>query len=269
MKQNFARTLSCMILVMSFVGVVPLFADENTVNLESAIVQDFSKPEAQNWFVLGSKFSTKPSGEAPFPRLSWANAWPQAGKTVYGSTSEKDIRALGVAMLFDRKEFNWVDVVPGIKTGGDGATATWKPIELPLPGRIKAVDIWVWSGNFDYYLEGYFRDYKGIVHVLNMGNLSYKGWKNLRVAMPDSVPQSRKYLPNLEQLKLVKFRIWTRPNEAVVSTQNAEASALDRSVKFYFSNIKVLTDTFESIYDGENLSSPSLIQDTWNQGAKK
>ena len=107
MKQNFARTLSCMILIMSFVGVVPLFADENTVNLESAIVQDFSKPEAQNWFVLGSKFSTKPSGEAPFPRLSWANAWPQAGKTVYGSTSEKDIRALGVAMLFDRKEFNW------------------------------------------------------------------------------------------------------------------------------------------------------------------
>jgi hypothetical protein len=259
MKQNLARTLCLLLLAMAFGGTAQLFADENTVNLESKIVQDFSKTESQNWFVMGSKFSTK-----GFPQLAWAPYAPQA-LVGYG-TDSKDMKSLGVAMLFDRQEYNWVDIIPGSKSS-DGK---WTPAELPLPGRIKAIDVWMWSGNYDYYVEVFVRDYKGIVHTLGMGDLNFVGWRNMRVLVPDSVPQSRKYLPKRESLDLVKFRIWTKPTEKVViPTNDPRATDMDRAVKFYFNNIKVLTDTYESLYDGDNLSQPNVVQQVWGASGNK
>ena len=253
MKQNFARTLSILLVLSAIVGAAPLFADENTVNLESVIVQNFSDPAAQNWFVMGSKFATK-----TFPRLTFAKAWPQS---LYGyDTAGKDIRSLGIAMLYDRQEYNWVDIVPGTK-GSDGK---FSPTELPLPGRVKMLDLWVWSGNYEYYLEAYVRDYTGVVHTINMGDLNFVGWKNVRINVPENIPQARKYLPKKESLSLVKFRIWTRPTEKVViPTNDPKATDIDRAVKFYFSNIKVLTDTYESLFDGDNLTQPGIVKDTW------
>jgi hypothetical protein len=251
-----------MLALMSFVGAAQLFADENTVNLESVVVQNFDNPDAQPWFAMGSKFST-----AGFPRVSYIKAWPQS---LYGySPDNKDLKALGVAMLFDRQEYNWVDLIPGTKTG-DAANPTYTPKELPLPGRVKMIDLWVWSGNYDYYLEAYVRDFTGVVHTIQLGDLNFVGWKNLRINVPDSIPQSRKYLPKREALSLVKFRIWTRPTEKVViPTNNPKATDIDKAVKFYFDNVKVLTDTFESLYDGDNLTQPSVIQDAWGAGGNK
>ena len=84
------------------------------------------------------------------------------------------------------------------------------PIEIPLPGRVKMIDMWVWSGNFNYYLEAFVRDYRGVVYTIPMGDLNFVGWKNLRINIPDNMPQSKKYLPRREGLTLVKFRIWTQ-----------------------------------------------------------
>ena len=154
----------------------------------------------------------------------------------------QNAKSLSVAMLFDRKEYNWIDIIPGTKD---------KPIELPLPGRVKMLDLWVWSGNFNYYLEAFVRDYRGIVYTIPMGDLTFVGWKNLRINIPDNIPQSKKYLPRREGLTLVKFRIWTRPNEVVVIPgTEAATDPLDKAVKFNFNTIKVLTDTFESLFDG-------------------
>lgn len=253
MKQRIVRVLLLTVVVFSLTGAAKLFADENTVNLESRIIQDFSKQENQNWFVLGSKFATK-----DFPQIGFIKTYPIS---VFGSNtdSNKDLKSLGIASLFDRKEYNWVDIIPGTKD---------KPIELPLPGRVKALDMWVWSGNYDYYLEAYVRDYKGIVYTVQMGNLNFAGWKNLRINIPESIPQAKKYLPKRQSLTLVKFRIWTRPTESVVIPGTApDASPFDRAVKFYFSNMKVLTDTYETLFDGDTLADPNVVKDAW--GAKK
>ena len=179
MKQHIARALLVTLVLLSAAGGM-LFADDTTVNLESRLVQDFSKPEAQNWFAIGSKFST-----GDFPHWGFINGGPIA---VIGTDPQaiKDARSLGVAMLFNRQEYNWVDIIPGTKD---------KPVEIPLPGRVKMLDMWVWSGNFDYYLEAYVRDYKGIVYTIPMGDLDFVGWKNLRINIPDNIPQSEKYLP--------------------------------------------------------------------------
>jgi hypothetical protein len=269
MKQHIKRALLITVALLSLAGTGILFADETTVNLESKIIQDFSKPENQNWFVMGSKFTT-----GDFPRSGIIKGGPLA--LLGGDPGAMlNARSLGIAMLFDRKEYNWVDIIPGTKD---------KPIELPLPGRVKMLDLWIWSGDFDYYVEAFFRDFRGIVHTLPMGDLNFVGWKNIRITIPDTIVQSKKYLPKREGLSLVKFRIWTKPGEVVVlpgaggdlpakTDPNYDKLISDRnlamSVKFYFNNIKVLTDTFESLYDGDIFTNPDIYKDALGAGAKK
>jgi hypothetical protein len=254
MKQHINRALLITVALLALAGSGLLFADESTVNLESRVIQDFSKPEAQNWFVLGSKFST-----GDFPHVGFIKGGPTA---ILGGdqTAMANARSLGVAMLFDRKEYNWIDIVPGTKD---------KPTELPLPGRIKMIDMWVWSGNYNYYLEAFVRDFRGVVYTIPMGNLNFVGWKNLRINIPDNVPQSKKYLPRHEALTLVKFRIWTRPTEIVVVPGTEGGTDVDKAVKFYFNNLKVLTDTFESLFDGDTMTNPDVYKDALGAGAKK
>lgn len=255
MKQHVAKAF-CLSLVFVFLIVAnPLFAEDKAVNLESIVVQSFDDPDAEPWFVIGSKFSHQ-----GFPRLAYIPTWPQA---IYGSNREgRDLRSLGISMLFDRREYNWVDVIPGTKTG-EGENATYEPIELSLPGRINQIDLWIWSPNMNYYLEVYLRDYKGVVHILPMGDLNHIGWKNFRVNVPTNIPQSRKYLPFHERLKLVKFRIWARPTEVAAIPAPVNAPLQDRAIFFYFDQLKVLTDTFEALFDGDGLTDPSFIQDNW------
>ncbi|HTX72921.1 MAG TPA: flagellar filament outer layer protein FlaA [Rectinemataceae bacterium] len=255
MKQHIVRALLITVVLLCLTGGGQLFADETTMSLESRLVQDFSKPDAQNWFAIGSKFST-----GDFPHYGFISGGPQA---VLGSDPQaaKDAKSLGIAMLFDRKEYNWVDIIPGTKD---------KPTEIPLPGRVKMIDMWVWSGDFDYYLEAYVRDYKGIVYTIPMGDLSFAGWKDLRINIPDSVPQAKTYLPRKQSLTLVKFRIWTRPTEAVVVPGlPTDATDLDKAVKFYFYDIKVLTDTFETLFDGDTLTNPDVYKDALTNSAAK
>ncbi len=257
MKQRIARAFLLCLVFACLNGAGSLFADEITVNLESRAValspgkNAAGKDLYGTWDLLGSKFSTK-----GFPAKTDIKSWPNA---VYGSNPEQtDIKSLGVALLFDRKEYNWVDIIPGTKAA---------PAEIPLPGRVQMIDMWVWSGNYDYYLEAFVRDYKGIVHTINMGNLDFAGWKNLRVNVPTAIPQSKKYLPRRESMSLVKFRIWTRPSEIVAAPINdRNATDMDKAVKFYFHNVKVLTDTFETLFDGDTLTRPELLKEAWGSG---
>ena len=44
---------------------------------------------------------------------------------------------------------------------------------------------------------------------------------------------------------------------------------MDKAVKFNFNNLKVLTDTYESLFDGDTLSNPDVYKDALGSGAKK
>lgn len=253
MKQG-GLIIACLTLISLFISGSVIFADEKTVNLESRVVVSFDtedtvKDTAGNpvyWVWSDSKtarekFSSKFRTDG-YPQLALAKAWPTA---LHGSTPEKpdSLKSLGIRFEFTRKEYNWVDIVPLVKAG-DKADV---PAEVPLPGRVKSLDMWVWGANFDYYLEAFIRDYTGVVHILPMGDLNFEGWKNLRVSIPDSIPQSKRYLPKKEGLALVKFRIWTRPTEKVTGFTT------------FFDQIKVLTDTFETLYDGDALADSAAL----------
>jgi hypothetical protein len=221
------------------------FGDENTVNFESIILDSFDGDSAYTWKVEASKFATKTSEET-FPLINYVASWPSA---LFGANREGlDLKSLGIRGRFDRRGYNWIDIYPVAADGGEDAG----PTEIPLPGRVQYVDLWAWGSNLNYYVEVFVRDYQGMIHVLNAGDLGYQGWKNLRAYVPSSIPQSKRVLPRLASLRFVKFRIWTRPMEPV------------NDFYVYFDQLKILTDTFESIYDGDELADPARVQELWN-----
>jgi hypothetical protein len=181
-----------------------------------------------------------------FPKLSYVSSWPAA---IFGSNREGlPLKSLGIWGRFDRRGYNWIDVYPVAAGGGDDAS----PVEIPIPGRATYLDMWVWGSNLNYYIEAYVRDHQGIVHTVRMGDIGYTGWKNLRATIPNHIPQSKRVLPRLAALTFVKFRIWTQPAEPV------------NNFYIYFDQFKVLTDTFELNYDGDELADPVRVQELWN-----
>ena len=255
MKQGGFKALSfavCLIL-MAGIAVSTAFGDEDTKDYESIVLEFFNDEASHEWtigsktysFDFGwaldaSKFASTIDDES-FPKMTYVPAWPQA---YYGINSQgKDIKSLGIWGKFDRRGYNWVDVYP---VDGDG-----EPFEIPIPGRVSYFDMWVWGANLQYYIEIYIRDWQGVVHTLYLGNIAYQGWKNLRVQVPTSIPQAKRVLPRLASLQFIKFRIWTTPVERV------------DNFYVYFNHFKVLTDTFETLFDGNDLADPDRVQELW------
>ena len=105
-----------------------------------------------------------------------------------------------------------------------------------------------------------------MVHVLNLGNLNYRGWANLRVAIPSSIPQTSQYVAqlgaggefvsDLRGLQIVKMVLWTRPGEQV------------GGFFVYLDEIKVETDVYRDPFDGEELRTAESVQQLWEEGGR-
>jgi hypothetical protein len=270
MKQGSFRAvrLAVFLLVMVSLAVFSAYGDEHTVDYESIVLDTFDGSTSHEWTFGGrtysyefewkldaSKFATKVSdddgNEEQYPKITYVPSWPMA---VFGTNRDgKELKSLGVWGKFDRRGYNWIDVYPAkMDSGGDGEEP--EPFEIPIPGRIRYMDMWVWGSNLNYYIEAYVRDHNGVVHSLYLGNVGYTGWKNLRTNIPTHIAQSKRILPRLAGLTFVKFRIWTQPTEKV------------GDFYVYFKQFKVLTDTFESIFDGDELADPEHVQELWAAG---
>jgi hypothetical protein len=256
MKQGSFRAV-CLIL-LAWTAIFSAFGDENTVNSETVLIDAFDGSTTHTWKAEGkdrtyefewrtdaSKFTTK-TDEAAYPRLTYVPTFPQA---LFGRTPpEDDQRSLGIWGKFDRKGYNWIDLYPVAAGGAEDA----EPFEIPLPGRVQYLDFWLWGSNLNFYIEAYVRDSQGVVYPIRVGNLNFAGWKNLRVNIPPNIPQSKRVLPRLAGLTFVKFRITTQPIEQV------------DNFYVYLDHFKILTDTFESLYDGNDLGDPDYVQELWS-----
>jgi hypothetical protein len=245
----------CLILFMCL-SAASAFGDEMTIDYESIVLENFDGDSHHEWTVGGktysyefewklaaSAFATKKDGEE-FPKMTYVASWPMA---LFGNNRDgKDLKSFGIWGNFDRRGYNWIDLYP-VKTDGSE-----EAFEIPIPGRISYLDLWVWGSNLNYYIEAYLRDYSGVVHNVYLGNIAFQGWKNLRTRIPGSIRQSKRILPRLASLTFVKFRVWTTPMENV------------NDFYIYFDQFKILTDTFESLYDGDELADPDQVQELWN-----
>ncbi|MDR2718443.1 MAG: flagellar filament outer layer protein FlaA [Treponema sp.] len=249
------------LVVLAFITVVSTYGDDRTVDLTSIVLEDFGDVTTHewndgrhprnleySWTLAASKFATKSKdgngNEVNYPIMAYVETWPIS---LFGYNREgKTIKSLGIHGRFDRRGFNWIDLYP---VGSDGSA-----YEIPMPGRVRYIDMWAWGANLDYLVEAYVRDYQGVVHIIKLGNLAYTGWKNLRANIPNNISQSKRVLPNLAQLRFIKFRIWTQPGEQV------------SDFYIYFKQFKVLTDVFESAFDGDELADPDLLPQLWASG---
>ena len=269
------RGLFTLSLILFFLAAGLCFSDEVAMNLQSFIVETFDNPNAPDtdeshsdlrnwpsehkWMIRGSKFSSiikSENGEDDvYPKMAFVNAWPE---NLYRKEPEgKTLRILGIHGKFDRMGYNFIEIYPAkmgkTRDGKDGLV----PTEILFPGRVKNLDLWVWGSMYDFYLEVNVMDYRGISHVLPLGSLKYKGWRNLSVNIPNYIRQSVVYAPALKGLKLVKFILWTKPTEKV------------DDFYVYLDEIKVFSDIFEDKWDGEGLGDPIRIQELWSEAEKK
>ena len=262
MKQGSFRAvrLAVFLLIVLSMTVPPVFGDSNTVDQMSVILDKFNGELSKEWTYGGrtysyefewaldaSKFATTTSTES-FPMMTYVDTWPQA---LYGvNRNNLDIRSLGIWGRFDRRGYNWIDVYPIVPGSGSDSEGP-VPFEIPIPGRVQYLDMWVWGSNFNFYMEAYFRDYLGVVHSVNMGELSFQGWRNLRARIPNHIPQAKRTLPHFAPLTFIKFRIWTTPLERV------------DNFFVYFNQMKILTDIHETHFDGNELIDPERVREIW------
>lgn len=260
MKTKLLISIAFVCLILLFF-TVHITADETMLSLESRVIETFENDAdtgaecTTRWFVRGSKFIAE-----GMPVVKSVKGWPEA---LHGKNrEEKDYRVLGIFAGFGRKGYNFIDIIPSREFDGnrdketdvfatdkDGKRWVYRPIIFP--GRIRAFSTWVWGSNYNYYMEVHVKDHNGSIHVLPLGNLTFTGWKNVSIEVPTAIPQSETYIPRLKRLRIELIRIWTRPEERVTEFW------------LYLDQMKVLTDMFETRYDGDELEDEKFLKDTW------
>ncbi len=238
-----ASLLIILAALLLFASASSLMADEAIQNFESVVLETFDNPDARQWAVVGSKFITD-----GMPLVVYAPAWPEA---LFGANRDNlDLKVLGVQASFDRQGYNYLEFIPVEKD----QSGTLQPAPIDLPGRVQTLDLWVWGSNYDYYMEAHVMDYTGRVHVLPLGGLKYVGWNNLKARIPSYIPQAGGHITPggfLKTLKLVKLVMWTKPTENVAG------------FNVYLDQIKILTDSFVTRFDGDDLADPAYVQEIW------
>jgi len=241
MKQTSFKII-CLI-IWACITVFSGFADD-TVSYESFILESFNGDDDNPyiWKTDTSRFIT-----GGFPVTTYVEAWPIAVFGYNRAQNSTPLRSFGINGRFDRMGYNWVDLYPVLSDDADE-----KPYEIPIPGQVINLDMWVWGANLRYYIEVFVRDYRGVVHALRLGDISFLGWRNLRVNVPNNIVQTRRTLPSYAGLSFVKFRIWTQPVERV------------DNFYIYFKQLRVLTNTFQNLFDGNELADPDYVDTLWN-----
>lgn len=238
-------------LVVAILMPLAVAAQTATTNYQTRVIEDFDDPEGSEWVVLGSKFIAE-----GYPQMAHVRTWPEA---LYRREPEdRTLRALGVQAAFDRPGYNFLEFIP-VETNDEGEQV---PRGIDIPGRVRNLDMWVWGSNFDYYIDVHVRDYRGMTHVLRLGDIGYVGWRNMRISIPTWIPQDTRYTAELRNgeftsdlrgLQLVKIVLWTRPTERV------------NGFYVYLDEIKVETDMYRDPFDGEDLRDPEFVQELWSE----
>jgi hypothetical protein len=259
---SFTALCAAACLIWAFVPALSSYGDDATAQLESIVLESFGGDTAHVWTAGGKKYSydfewkldaskfATATSDGSYPMKGYVTAWPVA---LYGyKRSGEELKSLGIHGRFDRRGYNWIDLYPSKGGSGDDAN---DPLEIPIPGRLRNIDMWIWGSNLDFYMEVYLRDNQGVVHNIKLGNIGHTGWKNLRVNVPTNIIQSKRVLPRISGLKFVKFRIWTQPTERI------------GDFYIYLNQFKVLTDVFETLFDGNELADPEYVQELWSDAS--
>lgn len=223
--------LAVLASVVFFVGIAGSQepGKDRTKNLQTYVLSSFEK--AEDWTVEFSQYTAKvfEAGKGwvqdnaknqlrGFEGKPWGLDFPHI---------KGESRVIGIKASFDRKGYNYIIVRP--------------KAPIPMEGLVSEIDLWVWGGNFKYKLELQLIDYKGFEHTLDAGWLNFTGWRNIRIKIPEWIPQGEQYIPRLKTLRFKAFKLLAHP---------AERSDV---YYVYFDRMQIQTDVYLSRFDGDEL----------------
>lgn len=250
---------------------------KDIVNLQTFVLSDFGDEiDQSNNMVWVAKFSryAKPadtSKQMSDPDTNVCAPVYFEGKPLGlpQSMEKKQKYCLGVKAAYIKQGYNWIELYPIVLSGGvlDGngkpmtsvightgnnvlddlggkfTNLSKQATNVNLIGVVKSLDVWVWGGNYRYWLDFHLVDYKGFLHRLNAGDVNYVGWLNLRTRIPDYIPQTEYHVPFMKNLKLIMLKLWSYPNERV------------DQFYVYFDYMQVQTDVYEQRFNGDELGT--------------
>jgi hypothetical protein len=163
-------------------------------------------------------------------------------------------------------EVDWKDRTP-VLTYDQALRKDVSERGIQLPGRTKAISMWVHARGFPYTMEVWVKDFKGDVHILEKQTINFVGWRPLVFEIPANLPQSSDTYPVTRVSKLV--RIVIREVSNVAGEHSSTSTRNSSDVYVFFDQIKVLTDTYEVYFDGQDLHKNFEGNTNTNPGTQK
>ncbi|MCP4131645.1 MAG: hypothetical protein GY754_11765 [bacterium] len=281
-NKKFVSITVCLLLAVlaGFVGpqsvdskiITSVEADISGEELKALVIEDFEevKPGKEGWNVITTpkQFDDKKLDDDkrkkrnPVEKLELkmiqgkpndmiGEAWSLTKK---GDT-EKTKNCMGVNFKFKYPGHNSVHLLapPELSWDEKKPVMTYNPATrsnvqergVQLPGRAKAISVWVHGRGNPYDLEVWVKDYRGSTHILKMGSVNFVGWRPIKVDIPEWIPQATESYPITRVSKITRFVL-----RADVHVPRAE---LTENTYFFFDQLKVLTDVYEVNYDGHKL----------------
>ncbi len=274
--------------------VTNVAADVSGGETKALVVEDFenlkisTKTEEDGWFVTSNpKEYTKGDEETKSKKnpimalaIKAVDSGPNDMKVeeAYSPTGlgKEKKKALGLHFRFrypgnnsvhlePPMELDWKDRTP-VKTYDQAIRKDVQERGIQLPGRAKAISMWVHARGFPYTIELWVKDYKGDVHILEKQSVNFVGWRPMTFEIPEKMPQSSDTYPVTRVSKLV--RIVLREVTAVAGEYSGTSTRNSEDVYVFFDQIKVLTDTYEVYFDGQDLHK-SFEGSSTNTGTQK
>ena len=147
-------------------------------------------------------------------------------------------------------ELDWKDRTP-VLTYDQALRKDVAERGIQLPGRAKAISMWIHARGFPYTIELWVKDFKGDVHILEKQSINFVGWRPLTFQIPTNMPQSSDTYPASRVSKIV--RIVIREVTNIGGEYSGTSAKNSADVYVFLDQIKVLTDTYEVYFDGQDL----------------
>ena len=260
-------------------------ADATSRTLRAIVIEDFEEaqvttdPDGDGWFVRtnpapfnNQETEKKLRQKNPVPalELKMINGAPYdlevepLSPTGLGLKKEK---IMGVYFRFrypgynsvhfsPPKELDWRTRKPFMRP----SPATGELVQergIQLPGRAKAISMWVQGRGHRYNLEVLVKDYRGDIHTIHMGSINFLGWKPMIAKIPVTVPIPPTALPQINVTRFTEMIVRSEINSPYIPEMMGDTYV-------FFDQIKVLTDDYEAFFEGVD-----YYQEFENQTADK
>jgi len=246
MKKEVRRNIFQIIAISSILWGSSLFAIETSVG-DDVDAMELRSIVVEGWEQTPWKITSEPGNPIGKVEVKLVDGLP---KNLMVDSGNK--KSMAVRFQFVYPGNNTIVMVPPddrvvvrelpVLDEKTGAKKSYNIQGIKLPGKVKALSVWVLGRGNEYNMEAWIEDWKGDTHIYQFGSLDFVGWKPLTVVIPEGVPQDVESYPQTKNLVLKKLVIRSTPKTS------------NEKVVLFFDSLKVLTDMYDVFFDGADMN---------------